>query len=146
MFNIWLTIRWPKKVQIVKSTTSLHVVATPRTDRFPDRDIQDLVRRVPSPTTCSNTRSGIRSTVPVHHSPQFVQDWIRWGAGPRASQYLILGAKTRALLSGRHTPDIDDVRALAGPTLRHRLVTNFNAEADGVTAIEIVERLVRELS
>ena len=79
-------------------------------------------------------------------APQFVQDWIRWGAGPRASQYLILGAKTRALLSGRHTPDIDDVRALAGPTLRHRLVTNFNAEADGVTAIEIVERLVRELS
>jgi len=80
------------------------------------------------------------------HAPKFVKDWIRWGGGPRASQYLILGAKTRALLTGRHTPDIDDVRLLAGPTLRHRLVTNFNAEADGVTAIDIVERLVRELT
>jgi MoxR-like ATPase len=58
---------------------------------------------------------------------------------------MILGAKTRALLTGRHTPDIDDVRTMAGPTLRHRIVTNFNAEADGVTAIAIVDRLVREL-
>lgn len=75
-----------------------------------------------------------------------MKDWLRWGAGPRASQYLILGAKTRALLTGRYTPDIDDVRTMAGPTLRHRIVTNFNAEADGVTAIEIVDRLVTEAS
>jgi MoxR-like ATPase len=73
-----------------------------------------------------------------------VKDWLSWGAGPRASQYLILGAKTRALLSGRHTPDIDDVRALAGPVLRHRIVPNFNAEADGVSTIDIVDRLVKE--
>ena len=57
----------------------------------------------------------------------------------------MLGAKTRALLTGRHTPDIGDVRAVTGPVLRHRIVPNFNAEADGVTAIEIVERLVREM-
>jgi len=57
---------------------------------------------------------------------------------------LILGAKTRALLTGRHTPDIDDVRAMAIPVLRHRIVPNFNAEADGVTALDIVRRLVEE--
>jgi MoxR-like ATPase len=77
-------------------------------------------------------------------APKFIRDWLSWGAGPRASQNLILGAKTRAILSGRHTPDINDVRAVAGPTLRHRIVPNFNAEADGVSAIEIVERLLRE--
>lgn len=69
---------------------------------------------------------------------------MSWGAGPRASQYLILGAKTRAILAGRHTPDIDDVKVMAIPTLRHRIVPNFNAEADGVTSLEIVERLVKE--
>jgi MoxR-like ATPase len=74
-----------------------------------------------------------------------VQDWITWGAGPRASQYLVLGAKTRAVLTGRHSPDIDDVRHVALPVLRHRLVLNFNAEADGVTAEQIVDRLLKEI-
>jgi len=77
-------------------------------------------------------------------SPKFVKDWLSWGAGPRASQFLVLGAKTRALLTGRTTPDIDDIRLMAAPVLRHRIVPNFNAEADGVTTIDIVERLVRE--
>jgi MoxR-like ATPase len=150
MFNLWLEYPSPaEEVQIVKSTTSLHV-PTPQhiltgaeIVRF-----QELVRRVPvadnvleyAVRLVGTTRPG------SEHSPSFVKNWIRWGAGPRASQYLILAAKTRALLTGRHTPDIDDVRLMAGPTLRHRLVTNFNAEADGVTAIDIVERLVRELA
>ncbi|HNF87200.1 MAG TPA: AAA family ATPase, partial [bacterium] len=67
-----------------------------------------------------------------------------WGAGPRASQYLILGAKTRAALDGRFTPDIDDVRAVVKPVLRHRLITNFTAEADGVTTLDIIDKLVAE--
>ena len=67
---------------------------------------------------------------------------MSWGAGPRASQYLILGAKTRAILAGRHTPDVEDVRKVVGPVLRHRIVPNFNAEADGVAAIQIVEKLL----
>jgi len=150
MFNIWLDYPLAEEeVQIVKSTTSLHV-PSPRHVLTGSQieTFQDLVRRVPvADNVLEYAVRLVRSTRPrTPQAPQFVQDWIRWGAGPRASQYLILGAKTRALLSGRHTPDIDDVRALAGPTLRHRLVTNFNAEADGVTAIEIVERLVRELS
>ncbi|HSQ74050.1 MAG TPA: MoxR family ATPase [Bacteroidota bacterium] len=150
MFNLWLEYPMAEEeVQIVKSTTSLlvpeprHVLTGSQIEAF-----QDLVRRVPvADNVLEYAVRLVRASRPrTTQAPQFVQDWVRWGAGPRASQYLILGAKTRALLTGRHTPDIDDVRALAGPTLRHRLVTNFNAEADGVTAIEIVERLVREIS
>jgi MoxR-like ATPase len=71
-----------------------------------------------------------------------VAQYLSWGAGPRAGQYLILGAKARAIMSGRTTPDVDDVRAIAPPVLRHRLVTNFHAEADGVTTDELVARLL----
>ena len=107
---------------------------------------QDLVRRVPvaenviqyAVTLVNRTRPGVPG------APTYIKNWIRWGAGPRASQYLILGAKTRAILSGRHTPDINDVKALAAPVLRHRLVTSFNAEAEGVSTIQIIERLVAE--
>jgi MoxR-like ATPase len=108
---------------------------------------QDLVRRVPVADNVVEFAVNLATrTRPKHAgSPQFIRDWLSWGAGPRASQYLVLGAKTRALLTGRHTPDIADVRAVSGPVLRHRIVPNFNAEADGVSAIEIVERLVKEM-
>jgi MoxR-like ATPase len=148
MFNLWLDYPSVKEeVQIVKSTTSLftpslnHILTGEQIISY-----QDLVRRVPVAdnviefavklATKSRPRSG--------NAPQFIKDWLSWGAGPRASQYLILGSKTRAILSGRHTPDIDDVRQMAGPVLRHRIVPNFNAEADGVSTIDIVERLVKE--
>ena len=75
----------------------------------------------------------------------YIKNWIRWGAGPRASQYLILGAKSRAILHGRFTPDIEDVKAIAGPVLRHRLVTSFNAVAENVSAIQIVEKLIQDV-
>jgi MoxR-like ATPase len=73
-----------------------------------------------------------------------VTKYVSYGAGPRASQYLVLGAKVRALLDGRYTPSIDDIKALALPVLRHRIITNFNAEAEGVGSVQIVERLVKE--
>jgi MoxR-like ATPase len=148
MFMLWL--EYPSReeeVRIVQETTSvsvpdLHPVLT-------GAEIiafQELVRRVPVAENVVryavhlSTRTRPRDA----GAPQFVRDWLRWGAGPRASQYLILGAKTRALLDGRHTPDIDDVRRMAAPVLRHRIVPNFSAEADGVTAIDIIERLLRE--
>jgi MoxR-like ATPase len=148
MFNLWLD--YPSRneeIQIVKSTTSMfvpelrHVLAGSEIMLF-----QDLVRRVPVADNVVEfaVRLAIRTRPKLDESPKFVKDWLSWGAGPRASQYLILGAKTRALLAGRHTPDIDDVRALAGPVLRHRIVPNFNAEADGVSTIDIVDRLVKE--
>ena len=77
--------------------------------------------------------------------PSFITDWVSWGAGPRASQYLILGAKTRAILRGRYTPGCEDVREVAKPVLRHRIITNFNAEADGITTIDIIDRLLKEI-
>jgi len=148
MFNLWLDYPSPvEETQIVKTTTSSfapdpkHVLDGKEIIAY-----QELVRRVPVADNVVEyaVRLATRSRPKSDQAPQFIRDWLSWGAGPRASQYLILGAKTRALLSGRHTPDMNDVRAMAGPVLRHRIVPNFNAEADGVSAIEIVERLVRE--
>jgi MoxR-like ATPase len=148
MFNIH--VDYPtedEEARIVEETTSayqaeLDVVLTAR-------DIlrlQGLVRRVPvSEDLVRYAVRLVRSSRPRSGTaPKFVTDWISWGAGPRASQFLILGAKTRAILDGRFTPTTDDVRAVALATLRHRLVTNFNAEAEGVTDVDIVNRLVRE--
>jgi MoxR-like ATPase len=107
---------------------------------------QELIRRVP--VADNVIEYAVRLTTltrpRLEGTPKYIKDWLSWGAGPRASQYLILGAKTRAILTGRVTPDIQDVRNMAVPVLRHRIVPNFNAEADGVTALDIVERLVRE--
>ncbi len=148
MFNLWLDYPSPaEEAAIVKATTSQ---LSPSPSRVMSGEeilsFQELVRKVPvadnvvefAVRLSTSTRPGLES------APKFVKDWLSWGAGPRASQFLVLGAKTRALLTGRTTPDIDDIRSMATPVLRHRIVPNFNAEADGVTTIDIVERLVRE--
>ena len=77
--------------------------------------------------------------------PGFVKEYVLWGAGPRASQYLVLGAKARAVLMGRFFVTTDDIRAVAPPVLRHRLKTNFSADAAGVTADEIIRRLLEHI-
>jgi MoxR-like ATPase len=148
MFNLWLDYPSPsEEVAIVKATTS-QLAASPRRVLTGEQimQFQDLIRRVPVADNVIEyaVRLARRTRPRTDQAPQFIKDWLSWGAGPRASQYLILGAKARALLTGRHTPDVDDVRRMAGPVMRHRIVPNFNAEADGVTAIEIIERLVRE--
>jgi MoxR-like ATPase len=146
MFNIWLD--YPsvnEEVDIIKYTTSMYV---PQTDIILKKDeiimLQDLVRRVPvSDNLIEYTVNLVNKTRPVNPgSPQYIKDWLNWGAGPRASQYLILGAKTNAILNGRFTPEIDDVRKVAKPVLRHRLITNFNAEADGVKTTDIIDKLL----
>jgi MoxR-like ATPase len=148
MFNLWLDYpSFAEEVAIVKSTTSPYKADLKQI--LSAKDIigfQDLVRRVPvADNVIEYAVSLVDRTRPtVNGAPTFIKSWIRWGAGPRASQYLILGAKTRAILSGRHTPDMDDVKALAAPVLRHRIVTSFNAEAEGVSAIQIIEKLVGE--
>jgi MoxR-like ATPase len=106
--------------------------------------LQALVRQVPA------TRSVVGYAVrlaqgsrPNHpEAPSFIKEWVNWGAGPRASQYLVLGAKARAIMHGRFAASIDDVRALAPSVLRHRILTNFNAEAEKVTSLAIIERLL----
>ncbi len=148
MFNLW--VNYPsldEEKQIVKTTTggreaSLQIVL----DAPKIIELQKLVREVPvADNVVDYAVHLVRQTRPNENgAPQFIKDWISWGAGPRASQYLILGAKTRAILDGRPTPDIDDVRSVARPVLRHRLVTNFNADAEGVDAVKIVERLLED--
>ena len=148
MFALWLNYPTAEEeLTIVKSTTSpyvpelKHVLGANHIIAF-----QDLVRRVPvADNVIQYAVQLVSKTRPqAAAAPSFVKNWIRWGAGPRASQYLILGAKTRAILQGRHTPDINDVRSIAEPVLRHRLVTSFNAEAEGVSTIQIVDKLLAE--
>ena len=148
MFNLWL--EYPtqaEEVDIVKSTTSLYAPSLQRV--LSGREIigfQDLVRRVPvADNVIQFAVTLVNRTRPKSQTaPAFVKNWIRWGAGPRASQYLILGAKARAILQGRHTPDIDDVKTMASPVLRHRIVTSFNAEAEGVGTMQIIEKLLAQ--
>jgi len=105
--------------------------------------LQDVVRRVPvADHVIRYAMQFARATRRQNDGvPDFVRDYVSWGAGPRASQYLILGAKARAMLKGRAFANTEDVREVAAPVLRHRIITNFNAEADGVTPDGIVRRL-----
>jgi MoxR-like ATPase len=149
MLNLWLDYpSFAEEVQIVKSTTSLYDATVKKVLSADDViEFQNLVRGVPVADNVVEFSVRLTdSTRPTSvNAPAYIKNWIRWGAGPRASQYLILGAKSRAILSGRYTPDIDDVKAIAGPVLRHRLVTSFNAEAEGVSTIQIVEKLIRDI-
>ena len=148
MFNI--KIDYPSRdeeVSIVQTTTSGSETALkPIISKAQLLSYQELVRRVPvAENVVEYAVDFVGKTRPNSDgSPDFVNEWIEWGAGPRASQYLILGAKGRAILDGRPTPDIADVNALALPVLRHRLITNFNAEADGINVDEIVNKLIKE--
>ncbi len=107
--------------------------------------IQRIVRRVPvSEHVIDYAVNLARATRPnTPDAPQFINEWLTWGAGPRAAQYLILGAKSRALLGGRLNVTCDDIRSIARPVFRHRLFTNFNADAEGVTPEDIIERLLK---
>jgi len=106
--------------------------------------IQQLVRQIPSTDHVVDYAVDLaRATRPNEpESPDFVKDWLAWGAGPRAVQYLLLGAKARAILNGRYAVQADDIRALAHPVLRHRVFTNFNADAEGVTVDQIIDKLL----
>ena len=106
--------------------------------------LHTVVRDVPAAENVVDRAARlVRATRPAgEEAPEFVRKWVRWGAGPRAGQALLLGAKARALLEGRTVADIEDVNAVALPVLRHRVLVNFQAEADGIDADEIVRRLL----
>uniref|UniRef100_A0A7C4GFY5 MoxR family ATPase n=1 Tax=candidate division WOR-3 bacterium TaxID=2052148 RepID=A0A7C4GFY5_UNCW3 len=133
--------------EIVKSTTSAYA---PKLNRVLSAaeisGLQELVRRVPVADEVIGYAVELTAKTRPDNpaAPKFVRDYLSWGAGPRASQYLVLGAKTRAMLDGRYTPAREDVRAVALPVLRHRLVTNFAAEAEGIRAERIVRMLLEE--
>lgn len=109
--------------------------------------LQDLVRRVPVPEHVYRyavTMSRMTRTK-GENVPDYITKWVAWGAGVRASQYLTLGAKARAILRGRSYASLEDVQAVAGPVLRHRILTNFNAEAEGISSDDIIERLLADV-
>lgn len=148
MFNI--KIDYPnheEEVAIVKSTTSgidneLNIII----DRGELLLYQDLVRRVPIADNVIEFAVDLVSKTRPQSDKAFaaVSGWIEWGAGPRASQYLVLGAKAKAVLDGRPAPEIDDIKAMARPVLRHRLITNFNAEAEGLSTDDILSILLED--
>ena len=148
MFNI--KIDYPdheEEVAIVKSTTSgidneLNIII----DRGDLLLYQDLVRRVPIADNVIEYAVDLVSKTRPQSDKAFaaVSGWIEWGAGPRASQYLVLGAKAKAVLDGRPAPEIDDIKAMARPVLRHRLITNFNAEAEGLSTDDILSILLED--
>jgi len=146
MFNIWVDYpSYEEELEIVKKTTSdlkesLNVILT--TEEI--LAYQDLIRRIPvadnvleyAVTLVNNTRLN------NENAPEITKKYITWGAGPRASQYLIIGAKCYAALQGKYSPDIEDVKAIAKPILRHRLVRNYRAEAEGYSMSRIIEELL----
>ncbi|MGA7698142.1 MAG: MoxR family ATPase [Thermoguttaceae bacterium] len=109
--------------------------------------IQKLVRQVPTSQHVVDYAVDLaRATRPKESaSPDFVKNWLAWGAGPRAAQYMILGAKARAILHGRFAVEADDVRAMAYPVLRHRLFTNFNADAEGIDVDQMIGKLLESV-
>jgi MoxR-like ATPase len=148
MLNLWLDYPSEREeVDIVKATTGEYKASLEKVMTGQDiSGYQDLARSVPiadnvveyAVKLVGKTRSGREG------APEFVNKYVSYGAGPRASQYLVLGAKVRALLQGRYTPSIDDIRALAMPVLRHRVIVNFNAEAEGISSVNVIERLIKE--
>lgn len=146
MFNVLLTYPgFQDEVEIVKSTTS---ELTPQVNKIIGGSeiirYQNLVRRIPVPdnvlqyavTLASATRPG------GTHATAEVNEYVSWGAGPRASQFLVVGAKTYAAIHGKYSPDMEDVKAVAPAILRHRIVRNYKAEADGVSVEKIISNLV----
>jgi len=108
--------------------------------------LQSIVRRVPIAEHVIRYAMALVRKTRVHQGdvPDFIKEWVTWGAGPRAGQYLILGGKARAILRGRYYASCDDIRSVAHPVLRHRIITNFNAEAEGIKPDDIVDRLLAD--
>ncbi len=149
MLNLWLDYpSFEEEVTVVRNTTAgPPPIVEPVVSRDELLAYQDLIRQIPvadhvieyAVRLVTRTRPGRPDT------PDFINTYLSYGAGPRASQFLILGAKALAALDGRATPLISDVRRLAVPVLRHRIVTNFNADADGISPVDLIERLLETL-
>jgi MoxR-like ATPase len=145
MFNI--LVDYPEEEEefrIVEMTTAMHQPMLERVLSATDiQEMQDIVRKVPvAPYVIRYAMKFTRLTrKDKGEVPEFVRTYVTWGAGPRATQYLVLGAKARAVLHGRYYVSCEDIRAVAPAVLRHRIITNFNAEAEGIKPDDIVRRL-----
>ncbi|HMN32219.1 MAG TPA: MoxR family ATPase [Chitinophagaceae bacterium] len=145
MFNIWLDYpTLQEELEIVKSTTSNQQISLdPVISAEEILYYQQLVRKVPVPDNVMEYAVQlVHKTRPNEHGSEIARNYISWGAGPRASQYLILGAKCYALLHGKFSPDIEDVKAISIPILRHRVVRNYKAEAEGMKIEDLIKKLL----
>jgi MoxR-like ATPase len=146
MFNIWVDYpSYVEELAIVKATTNDSKVELKQILTGEQiMEYQELVRRVPVPDNVLEYAVKLVGSTRFdsEFAPQMTKDFISWGAGPRASQYLIVGAKCHALLNGKFSPDIEDVKAVAKPILRHRIVRNYRAEAEGFSMDRIIEELM----
>ncbi len=147
MFKIFVDYpTWEEEFDVIRLTTAVqsielsHVLSGEKIVQ-----LQGIIRRVPvADHVIEYAMKLVRATrVLTGQVPEFIRDYISWGAGPRACQYLILGGKVRAVLHGRFHVSTEDIQAVAKPVLRHRIVTNFNADAEGMTPDAIIERLVQ---
>jgi MoxR-like ATPase len=149
MFNVGIAYPpFDQEVEIVATTTSsyqptLHKVI--HAEKI--LEMQELVRRVPASShVIGYAVRLLRSSRPKEQEAlPFIKEWVEWGAGPRASQHLVLAAKARAIMQGRYVASVDDVKTIIPSILRHRIITNFKAQAEGITSLDIVDHLVREV-
>ncbi|MBN1345911.1 MAG: MoxR family ATPase [Phycisphaerae bacterium] len=151
-FMFMVNIDYPKRDEeraIVKHTTRA-VQGEPRQVLSGEEilRLQQIVRKIPvSDHVVDYAVNLVRATRPGEEgAPAFISDWLTWGAGPRAAQYLVIGAKARAILQGRLNVSCDDVRGVALPVLRHRIFTNFNADAEGIKPEDVVKRLMETVT
>ena len=146
MFNVWVDYPvYEDELTIVKATTSdLKVQVNPVVSGEEILDYQSLIRRIPVADNVLEyaVKLVAKTRTNSPHVHELTKKYITWGAGPRASQYLVLGAKCHAALNGKFSPDIEDVKAVAAPILRHRLVRNYKAEADGQSMDSIIQSLL----
>ncbi len=146
MFNIWLDYpSYNEELQVVKLTT---VASTAKANKVLNADeiifFQDLIRKVPVADNVIEYAVKLvnKTRLSGEFCAEITKQYLHWGAGPRASQYLIIGAKCHAAINGKFSPDIEDVKAIAIPILRHRLIRNYKAEADGVSIESIIQQLL----
>jgi MoxR-like ATPase len=148
-FMVQLTVGYPSREEeeriVAETTTDDDVTVTPVLTAAQLSELMHLVRRLPAaPSVVSYAVKLARSTRPDSpEAPANIKKYVSWGAGPRASQYLILGAKARAAMDGRAMPDLEDVAAMAQPVLSHRVVLNFQAEAEGISAMSLIGPLAK---
>ncbi|MDP2388555.1 MAG: AAA family ATPase [Bacteroidota bacterium] len=147
MFNVWLDYpSFEEEINVVKATTSdtkivLNKIISAEEILF----FQNLIRKMPVPDNVLEyaVRLSVKTRLNSPLAPEITKKYLAWGAGPRASQYLVIGAKCHAAINGKYSPDIEDVKAIALPILRHRVVRNYKAEADGVSMDSIIQELMK---
>lgn len=147
MFSLWLDYpKFDDELTIVKNTTSAFTYDLKCVIEKNDiLEFQNIIRKVPINDNVMkfavNLASKTRPNTPL--APSVTNNYLKWGAGPRASQYLVLGAKTHAALTGKYSPDIDDVKEVAVSILRHRIIKNYKAEAENISVEEIIGQLLK---